>query len=246
MGRRAAHRCPVRVALGAGAPVAPPDELPALPEDRPIPGREEGPTVEAQPPAPVFAARARLIAARQRDVRPAATAVRAQQARPAATAVRPTAKAARVRGRIEAMSPPAEPDLLPGEPGCLAGRPRRSAGPRSKPLRAPVVASRPTAVGIGRRPGGTAQWVHDVKAAVFAARRAPKVSLISGLSRARSAVLRRLAATCGPGRRAPRVRSNVGRREISTTHERGCPVRRAARVLALVGRLLPAITTDHL
>ncbi len=126
------------------------------------------------------------------------------------------------------------------------GESSRSAGRRSRPHHGPAVASRRTAAGTGRLPAGTAPPPHDAKVQVPAASRTEKASPTPAPYRARWAAPPRRAATCGPGRLAPRGRKRLagrnGTSRAPVAERRG---RGATRGRAPAGPLPPPLTRLH-
>ncbi len=195
------------------------------------------------------AAPTRDIAVRARRV--AVTEDRARLA-PATAVLRP-ANLPQVHGPtgathlLELPAPPLEPPAQPPEPPRLApGESSRSAGRRSRPQRGPDAASRLTAAGTGRLPAGTAPPPHDAKVQVPDASRTEKASPTPAPCRARWAAPPRRAATCGPGRLAPRGRNRLAGRSVTSrapvAERRG---RGATRGRAPAGALPPPLTRLH-
>ena len=243
----------MRAAQPAAEPVVPPGAWVARLEARPVAEHGDGPTAQP-PPTPVTGARAPATAVREQEPRAPAIAVRARRvavtadrARAApATAVPLLVKVPQGHGPTEATHLPELPAPPLGPPGPPPGELSRSAGRRSRPHHGPAVASRRTAAGTGRLPAGTAPPPHDAKVQVPAASRTGKASPTPAPYRARWAAPPQRAATCGPGRLAPRGRNRLAGRNgtlrAPVAERRG---RGATRGRAPAGPLPPPLTRLH-
>jgi hypothetical protein len=202
---------------------------------------------EQAAPVPAIAVREQAARAPAIAVRARRVAVTADRARAApATAVPLLVKVPQGHGPTGATHLPELPAPPLGPPGPSPGENSRSAGRRSRPHHGPAVASRRTAAGTGRLPAGTAPPPHDAKVQALAVSRTEKASPTPAPYRARWVAPPQRAATCGPGRLAPRGRNRLagrnGTSRAPVAERRG---RGATRGSAPAGPLPPPLTRLH-